>query len=247
MTDWTDGYVADISYDYNFFPELAPITISFNLLDNGFLPPSLDRFTYCELGCGQGFTTNVLAATNPQGDFWGMDFNPTHVAAAQRLAAAAQLKNIHFSDHSFSEFLAADTPDFDFIALHGVYAWISDENRRAIGQLFRRKLKVGGVVYISYNTLPGWAPLLPLRELMVQYTRGSAEASTQKVEKGLAFAQHLHELKATYFRDNPIVKYNLEEMVEDSRNYLAHEYFNHDFHPFYHSEVAQHLMDAKLT
>lgn len=41
MTDWTHGYVADVSYDYSFFPELAPINIVFNLLDRRLYPPSL--------------------------------------------------------------------------------------------------------------------------------------------------------------------------------------------------------------
>jgi SAM-dependent methyltransferase len=110
MQTWTQGYVADVSYDYSYFPELAPTSLAFNLLDGRCLPPSLEQFTYCELGCGQGFTTNLLAATHPQGQFWGMDFNPTHIAEAQRLATAANLSNIQFSDHSFAEFIEADTP-----------------------------------------------------------------------------------------------------------------------------------------
>lgn len=247
MTDWTHGYVADVSYDYSFFPELAPVNIVFNLLDNRFFSPSLEKFTYCELGCGQGFTTNILAATNPQGEFWGMDFNPTHIAEAQRLAEAAQLKNIRFSDHSFAEFLEADTPAFDFISLHGVYSWVGDENRRTIVELLRRKLKVGGAVYISYNTLPGWSSLLPLRELMIQYTGGGTDSTLQKVETGFAFAHQLQGLKARYFLENPTVKHDLAELQGDSRNYLAHEYFNSDSRPLYHSEVVQHLDAAKLS
>ena len=163
---WTQGYVADISYDYSFFSELAPIEMGFNLLNRGFYSPSLDQFTYCELGCGQGFTTNILAAANPQGEFWGIDFNPTHAADAQRLADAAQLSNIRFLDQSFAEFLHTPTPQFDFITLHGVYSWINDENRQIIVDILRQKLKVGGAVYISYNALPGWAPIKPLRDLM---------------------------------------------------------------------------------
>jgi len=247
INTWTQGYVADVSYDYSFFPELAPTNIAFNLLDSRLFPPSLEKFAYCELGCGQGFTTNILAATNPQGEFWGVDFNPTHAAEAQRLADAAQLKNIHFCDRSFAEFLAADTPEFDFITLHGVYSWIGDENRRTIVELLQRKLKVGGAVYISYNTLPGWSAVMPLRDLMVQYTDGANDSSIQKVEKGLAFASQLQEVKARYFQENPTVKQDLDAMQEDSLTYLAHEYFSRDWRPLYHSQVAQHLADAKLT
>ena len=247
MEDWTQGYVADVSYDYSFFPELAPVNIAFNLLDSRFLPPPLENITYCELGCGQGFTTNVLAAANPQSEFWGIDFNPTHAAEAQRLAEAANLKNIHFSDQSFAEFLAADTPKFDFITLHGVYSWISDENRRIIVDLLRQKLKFGGAVYLSHNALPGWSAIMPLRELMVQYAEDSNGSSIQKVEKGLAFAQRLQALKARYFLSNPAISQDIAEMQEDSRNYLAHEYFNDNWRPLYHFEAAQQLADAKLT
>jgi tRNA G46 methylase TrmB len=41
---------------------------------------------YCELGCGYGLTTLILAASNPQMSFVGADFNPTHIAAAASLA-----------------------------------------------------------------------------------------------------------------------------------------------------------------
>jgi SAM-dependent methyltransferase len=64
-------------------------------------------------------------------------------------------------DESFAEFASRDLPEFDYIGLHGIWSWISDENRAVIVDFIRRKLKVGGVLYISYNTLPGWAPLPP--------------------------------------------------------------------------------------
>jgi SAM-dependent methyltransferase len=246
MTNWTDGYVADVSYDYSFFSEITPINIAFNLLDSGFLPPNLENFTYCELGCGQGFTTNLLAATHPKAKFWSIDFNPAHIAEAQRLAETAKLSNIHFLDQSFAEFLKTDTPKFDFITLHGVYAWIGDENRQIIVDILHQKLKAGGAVYISYNALPGWAAVMPLRDLMVQYADNPKESTLEKVEKGLNFALHLQDLKARYFTENPILKYDLDNMQVNSRRYLAHEYFSENWRPLYHSEVAQQLADAKL-
>jgi SAM-dependent methyltransferase len=247
VQDWTEGYVADISYDYSFFPELAPVSIAFSLLDRGFLPPSLQQFTYCELGCGQGFSSNVLAATNPQGEFWAIDLNPTHIAEAQRLAQAAKLTNIHFFDQSFQEFLNTETPPFDFIALHGVYSWISDANRQAIVDLLRHKLNCGGAVYISYNTLPGWSTTMPLRELMVQYANYSSHSSLEKVDKAICFAKRFQSLKARHFLANPALKRDLDAIAEDSPTYLAHEYFNQNWRPLYHREVVELLAAAKLT
>jgi hypothetical protein len=52
-----------------------------------------------------------------------------------------------------------------------VAAWPADRRPAvliAIG-ILRRKLKVGGVLYISYNTQPGWAAMVPVRDLMAQH------------------------------------------------------------------------------
>jgi len=38
-----------------------------------------------------------------------------------------------------------------------------------IVDFIRQKLKVGGVLYISYNTLPGWAAFAPMRHLMTEH------------------------------------------------------------------------------
>ena len=36
------------------------------------------------------------------------------------------------------------------ICLHGIWSWISDENRKAIVDFCQSKLNVGGVLYASY-------------------------------------------------------------------------------------------------
>ena len=247
IKDWTHGYVADVNYEYNFFPELAPINIVFNLLNAGLFPPSLENFTYCELGCGHGFTTNILAASYPSGDFWAFDFNPSHAAEAKRLATEAQLNNITILDSSFEDFIEIETPQFDFIVLHGVYSWVSEQNREYIIEILQKKLNIGGAVYLSYNTLPGWSALMPLRELMVQYTRHSNESTLQKVETAIDFAKQLQEVKADYFLENPTIQEEIKDLEKDSKHYVAHEFFNQDSRAFYYSEVAQELKAAKLT
>lgn len=248
MEGWTHGYVADIDYVFGFYPELAPRLLSLAMLSKGVRPPPLrGPFTYCELGFGQGFSINLLAAANPNGDFWGTDFNPAHAAGAERLAMTVGSKNIHLFDKSFAEFVDLDTPPFDFIALHGIYSWISADNRRAIVEILRKKLKFGGVVYISYNALPGWSAAMPLRELMIGSGAGAAEGTVKRVERALSFAQRVADLNAGYFSGNPGVVQRLALMVAQNRNYLAHEYFNRDWNPQYHAEVAAELAQAKLV
>ena len=79
-------------------------------------------------------------------------------------------------DEAFADFCKrGDLPEFDYIGLHGIWSWISDGNRAVIVDFIRRKLKVGGVLYISYNTQPGWAAMTPMASPML--TRRPRERS----------------------------------------------------------------------
>ena len=247
--EWTQGYVADIEYIHGFYPELAPEQLAMAALLRGIKPPTLEEgFTYFELGCGQGDSLNLLAACNPQGRFYGNDFNPTHVAGAQTLADTAGLKNVTILEKSFQELQSMDLPRFDFICLHGIYSWINTENRRLIVDFIRERLKPGSLVYISYNCLPGWSATAPLRRLMTDYAHASGGGVlTQRVEKALAFTARLKDLKTGFFVPNPALDARLAQIQGASRNYLAHEYFNRDWTPFYHADMVRDMAEAKLS
>jgi len=247
--DWSDGYVAEIGYTYGFYRELTPALIQYTLLANGLLPPALEGpYTYCELGFGQGVSTNLLASANPRGAFWGTDFNPEQAAFAREVAAQAR-NNAVLLDDSFGEFLERDTPPFDFIVLHGTWSWVSAEAQQAILAILRKKLKVGGVVYISYNVLPGWAQEMPLRDLMMLHTElGSAQGApiTRRIEESIQFADSLQAGGARFFTANPKIAAFIKDMRADDRQYLAHEYFNQSWDMIYFSDLARKLQQAKL-
>jgi SAM-dependent methyltransferase len=250
MADWASGYVVDIEYTHGFYRELAPSFLGFIALMQRVQAPGLgtEPAAYCELGCGQGISVNLLAAANPHIQFYATDFNPAHIAGAEALAQAARLGNVHFSDDSFAEFLERDDlPDFDFVTLHGIYSWISAENRQNIIQFIRRKLKPGGVVYASYNTMPGWTSVMPLRRLMVEYAaRQSAGSRASRIRNSLDFAERLSKVGARYFASHPKLAERLTQIRNKNPNYVAHEYFNADLNPFYFMDVASEFEEAKL-
>lgn len=245
---WTSGYVSEISYTYGFYKELTPALIRLALLSRGLnAPDAAQPLAYCELGCGQGVSTNLLAAANPAVEFHATDFNPAQIAGAQALARAAGTPNVHFYEDSFQDFTDnPKLPSFDIIALHGIYSWISAENRQAIVRFIGRHLKPGGVVYISYNTMPGWAPIMPLRRLLVDHAGTSTGPILPRIEQALAFAQTMHDKGGRYFTANPGLKDRLQLLSKQPRSYLAHEYMNRDWTPFYFADVAQELSEAKL-
>ena len=133
--------------------------------------------------------------------------------------------------------------------MHGIWSWISNENRKYIVEIIRRHLKSGGVVYNSYNCFPGWAPAAPLRELLAVYDKfiGGNEINTSKrVDAALKFAAELLAAKPIYAFRVPELNAKLDQLKKQDHNYLAHEYLNRDWDCMYFSEVAELMSTAKL-
>jgi hypothetical protein len=140
-------------------------------------------------------------------------------------------------------------PEFDYIGLHGIWSWISDENRAVIVDLVRRKLKVGGVLYISYNTMPGWASFAPMRHLMTEHAEvlgSEGRGIVSRIDGAMEFAEKLLATNPLFSRANPLVAYRLTKMKAHNRHYLAHEYFNRDWHPMHFATMGEWLEPAKV-
>jgi SAM-dependent methyltransferase len=246
MTDWTSGYVADIGYTYGYYTELNPMRLKLAFLNAGLVAPNVG--TACELGFGQGMSANLLATAGVV--HWsGTDFNPSQASFAQELARIAE-SGAELYDDAFETFCARiDLPEFDFIGLHGIWSWISDANRAVIVDFIRRKLKVGGVLYISYNTQPGWAAMVPMRDLLTEHTDvlGSDGAGiVTRIDAALAFVDQLLAANPAYARANPQIAERIQKIKGQNRHYVAHEYFNQDWQPMAFARMARWLEPAKV-
>lgn len=248
--DWTGGYASDVEYTAGFYPEQSPQLLNFVCAVNGVEPVALeDGFTYFELGFGRGLTVNLLAAANPGGTFYAADFNPAHVAGARALAGSAGLENVHLLESSFAELAqgaAPDLPQFDFITLHGIYTWVTAENRQHIVDFIGRYLKPGGIVYISYNALPGWAAVGPMQRLLVEYGDAFPNRSDLQIGGAVDFMQEMTDLGALYFHAHPSNQGRFDGLKKHNRNYLVHEYMHKHWQPLYHADVARDLAGVKL-
>ena len=244
MSDWTDGYVTDIDYGYRYFTLLNPFRARVAFLDSGLAFPEVR--TACELGFGQGLSVNIHAAASSI-HWYGTDFSPPMARFAQEMAQAAGSNAKLFAD-SFADFTKrSDLPDFDFIGLHGVWSWISAENRDLIIQFLHNKLKNGGVLYIGYNIQPGWNDFVPVRQLMSQYIAGVNEKDvSRRIRKTVQFIDSFLKTKPRFFQENPALASRLAELRYADERYLAHEYFNRDWTPMAFSELTECLKKADL-
>lgn len=248
--DWRDGYPADFGYIYEYQAELNPSHLRFALVDAGFAPPPIDApFNYCELGFGQGVTLNVLASTHPGGSFVGNDISPEHVRFARRMQEVSGSRLSTFED-GFESFCDRPLPPMDFIVAHGVWSWVNPRQWKHVVEFVRRHLRPGGVFYLSYNALPGWARYTPLHEIIRSTARMSCPKGLspgQTIERTLAQVAELRAVDAGYFSLHPQAAARFDRLGANSAHYLAHEYLNEHWTPCYFHDVNELMSEAKLS
>ncbi|MFM7290207.1 MAG: methyltransferase regulatory domain-containing protein [Planctomycetia bacterium] len=232
------GYVTDVAYIPGFYPQMSPVAMRYVAALNGVVPPATaEGFRFLELGCGLGRCVTTLAACHPRGEFVGVDVNPDHTAAVARDIAAGELGNARIITADFGH-LPEDVGSFEFIALHGVYSWVAPSVREEILAIARDRLAPGGLLLVSYNAMPGWAHLQPIRGILRQYAALRKGDSVQRVRDAVAYLVFMREKHAKYFEDNPRAAAYVDALLQQDPRYLAHEYLNEHWTSFYFAEVA---------
>jgi SAM-dependent methyltransferase len=239
-------YVTDVPYVRAFEDNLSPVRLRLVCALNGFAPPPADGFDYCELGSAHGDTTATLAAAYPRSRFVGVDINPDHIGSARKMAGEGGLENVRFLEADFADLAGSDLPAFDFITAHGVMSWISPAKRKALLDFARARLKPGGLLHVSYNALPGWAPIEPLRQLIVGRAALASGNSLEGARQALEFAARMSDLGAEYFTSNPAARAMIEKMTKLGLSYVVHEYMHAHWVPMYFAQVASEMAASDL-
>lgn len=251
MHSWNMGYDTETNYNFGYFSFLNPYQIRFNLIARGISFPEIGPdFNACELGFGNGVSIVMHAANSPV-NWYGNDFNPSQVSFAQLLAQMSHTK-VHLSDDAFDQFLERDDlPMFDYICLHGIFSWISQENRAIIVKFIQRYLKIGGVLFISYNVGAGFGKVEPFRYLLQSYINNCGDPALSHVANipaALKFIDQLLELNPGHVQNAPwLIKNYQARIVNQERNYVAHEFLNGHWFLDSNSVISELFERAKLN
>ena len=240
------AYLTEIPYVRQFCAELNPAMLRATAALAGCPPPAGDDFDYAELGSGFGDTLATFAAAYPRARFVGVDISPDHVRAARALATAGAVENVRFLERDFEDLRPGELPALDYLCAHGLLSWISPAKRRALWACAAARLKVGGLLYLGYNALPGWAAVEPLRRLMLDAAAAVQGTSEERIGRALATAKLLCDAGAEYFVANPSAKEILALMVKMGVPYAAHEFFNGHWEPMYFGDVVEEAAEHDL-
>ena len=239
MSELDDGYGVKTGYTFGYYRRLSPTWLRLMAMIHSVPFPDGKPFRYFELGFGQGVSLNVHAATNP-GEFWGTDYNPEHVKFARRMAEASGAP-VQLLDLPFEELAERDDlPQFQVIVAHGIWSWISEASRAAVLRFVDRHLAPGGLLYLSYNALPGAASGIAVQRLIRTLTQ-SMDPALSESERFERACEHLRRLEGSpnsHFANNPKAKERLDKILNAKSTYALHEYSVDAWEPMLLTDVA---------
>ena len=165
----------DIPYANLPFAQTRPAVLATVATLHGLTPPDPRHARVLELGCGAGANLAGIAAADPGVRAVGVDLAPTAVEVAQATAAAGGLDNVHFDVGDVLALTAGELGEFDYVIVHGLYAWAPPPVREAVLASCRTHLAPDGIAYLSYTAHPGGHMRQMLREMAQWHARGVKE------------------------------------------------------------------------
>lgn len=196
----------------------------------------LDSYRVLELGCADGSNLLPLAWYRRHGRFTGVDGARSQIDIARSHLSALGIANVEFVHSDFLDVGRSVTGQFDFIVAHGVFSWIPPRTRDVLLEFCAQRLAPNGLLYLNYNTFPGWSIRSLVRDFLLAQTAdaGSMRARTEMAQDVAAT------LSASPTEGGrPYAQLITEEfrLVSDSDpSYVAHEYLAADNHAFWRSE-----------
>jgi SAM-dependent methyltransferase len=174
--DWEMPTVYDeVPYENLPFTQALPSGHATIAALHGLRPPDPRTARVLELGCGAGAHLAGVAAANPEVRAVGVDLAASAIEVARETAAAAGLGNVRFDVADVLELSDGRLGEFEYVIVHGLYAWASEPLREAVLEACRAHLAPDGIVYVSYNSHPGGHLRRMLREMAQWHARGVAD------------------------------------------------------------------------
>lgn len=243
-------------YPYESFPFFQSHPVYLHTLGKlfGLSVTPVENARILELGCASGGNLIPVAFQYPYASFLGIDLSKKEIDEGNQHINALELKNIILRHQSILDFNASEGK-FDYIICHGVYSWVDNEVREKIFNLCKENLSPNGIVYISYNTYPGWNMITSIRDLMLWHTKLIDDPST-KAQQARQIANFIN----NGLQNNPstyalFLKNEINLITKQTDSYLLHDHLSTYNSPVYfyqfmekaHQNNLSYLADADLA
>ncbi|MFC3174577.1 methyltransferase domain-containing protein [Novosphingobium bradum] len=174
MTEQPTPYDA-VAYPAWIYPETEPSRLAAIARLHGLAAPDPAMARVLEVAGGDGLNMVAMAAAWPRARFHSFDLAPTAVARGARLAEAAGLGNVRITVDDLLDAAETLAGPYDYIIVHGLYAWVPEVVREATLRLIGRVLAPQGISFVSYNAKPGSYLRNAIRDMLLHHVEGVAD------------------------------------------------------------------------
>ena len=204
----------------------------------GYDAPPPEHCRVLEVGCNEGANLVPMAISLPGASFVGCDLSPSAIATGRATAAAIGADNV---DLRCQDLAALDPAEgsFDYIVAHGVYSWVPARVRDALFALAGTRLSPGGVMFVSFNALPGCHVRQAAWEMLHHHVDAIAEPRA-RLTAARAFARLVADGGASQHAADDAVRAELRAIAERSDSQLFHDDLAVPNDPVYFRDLAAH-------
>ncbi len=188
--------------------DLSPVRLSYVAALRGVKPRVPDTsFAYAQYAPGNIGNLICLAASNPEGCFYGILPDGACVEKAQKQTLERQVNNITFMEGSLTSgsSLNVSLPPLEYLVCEDIEASLSEAEREALYILAEKKLKPNGLLAFRYRAYANMDQAL--RFLVSEF------APEMNVDQAKEFLQELKALGPIYFADKPLILAALDRAI----------------------------------
>jgi len=210
----------------------------------GMSPVPVEACRVLELGCGNGSNLIPMAYGLPRSKFLGVDLAAKPVAFAQERTRGLDLRNIRIEAMDLME-IGSGLGEFDYIIVHGVYAWVPSVVQAKILAICNENLSPHGVAFVSYNTNPAGRIRETLREMM-QFHERRTNANGDRVKSGRDFLALIAKATETRSPWKALFEDELKVMFKRDERVVYHDDLAECFLPVSFGEFAERAKQCGL-
>ena len=236
----------DLGYLSQPFPYAsAPFLESYARL-LGLVPAPASTARILEIGSSYGGNLISQALFYPKATFTGIEIAPTQVSVGKTYIDQLGIRNLNLLEADVNE-SHHHLGTYDYIIAHGFYSWVDEETKDNFLRLCKEHLAENGILYMSYNTYPGWHKMDSVRALL-QFTNKDIDTLNhrEKVRHGKTVASKLGALMLEYdtvkAQQGPFLQ-SLRHTLQKQDCYVGHDHLEPVNTPVYFYQCIDHMAE----
>ena len=241
---------ADLGYLSQPFPYAsAPFLESYARL-LGLSPAPASKARILEIGSSYGGNLISQALFYPQATFTGIEIAPTQVSVGKTYIDQLGITNLDLLEGDVNE-SHDHLGTYDYIIAHGFYSWVDEETKNNFLRLCKEHLAENGILYMSYNTYPGWHKMDSVRALL-EFANKDIDTLNhrEKVRHGKTVASKLGALMLEYDtvkNQQTSFLQSLRQTLQKQDCYVGHDHLEPVNTPVYFHQCMDHMAEHGFT